>query len=86
MPEMSKEELYCIARHLKAFHECAINEETSNWGKPCKNCNLLKVGFCKLPEPCIIESANNKLREITGVGICWMGYKKSAAVMQTNSR
>lgn len=37
---VSKESLYCMAKHFKAFYEQCCNDEVANFGKPCTDCKI----------------------------------------------
>ena len=65
----SKEQLICIARHLKAFHENAVNNEIANWAAPCRGCKLLGSNACGQGN--ILIDANSILWEKAGTGMRW---------------
>lgn len=61
---LTEKELYCAAKHLKAYFDQCCDEEIADWGKPCTYCP--QFNDCKFAH---IDHVLSKISDLTGVPI-----------------
>lgn len=61
---LTGKELYCAAKHLKAYFDQCCDEEIADWGKPCRDCPQYKgCGFVR------IDHVFGRISDLTGIRI-----------------